>query len=204
MRSPTAALRRWMGARSSAFNTASDPWFQFWISTILRHFEPAITFSAAPVLSGDAFTEFLTWCSNTGTASHAYRHLPVCMYPHRPRYSPITSRAARFSRGSLIMHANLQLATLLADHAPPAPGVGWAIRTLSDMKLRAFISPGITVAIEARFAQQADESATLTLETRNGKRVIGGGRVCSRPKNSHDSTPQSRHYGRRDRNAGRQ
>jgi 3-hydroxymyristoyl/3-hydroxydecanoyl-(acyl carrier protein) dehydratase len=80
--------------------------------------------------------------------------------------------------GSLLMHANLQLAAALtAELTPPAAGGRWVLRTVSDVKLRAFILPGETLEIEARLGDRADNTAGLTVETRRGKKMIGGARV---------------------------
>lgn len=84
--------------------------------------------------------------------------------------------------GSLLMHANLQLASALAaEIPPPAEGGAWRIQTITDMKLRAFIPPGETLALEARVEELTGQSALFTVETRNGKRAVGGARVQLTP-----------------------
>ena len=48
---------------------------------------------------------------------------------------------------------------------------------MSDVKLRAFTPPGDRVDIEARLNELSANTATVTVENRKGKRVIGGSRV---------------------------
>jgi len=85
--------------------------------------------------------------------------------------------------GSLLVHRNLELATMLADEVPPpAGGARWTLRTVSDVKLRAFISPGETLDLEAKLNERSDHSATLGVETRRGKRVVGSARVLLSPE----------------------
>ena len=80
--------------------------------------------------------------------------------------------------GSLLMNANLELAAALAAQLPAPPAGGsWTLRCLTDVKLRAFTPPGETLEIEARLSQLSTDSATVTVETRNGKRVVSGARV---------------------------
>jgi len=80
--------------------------------------------------------------------------------------------------GSLLMHMNLELAGRLALEITPFQGsAGWALETISDVKLRTFISPGEQLECEARLSQQSDGHALLAVETRNGKKLIGGARV---------------------------
>lgn len=80
--------------------------------------------------------------------------------------------------GSLLMHMNLELARRLALEITPWEGsAGWALESISDVKLRAFISPGAQLECEARVSQQANGNTLLTVETRNEKKLIGGARV---------------------------
>jgi 3-hydroxymyristoyl/3-hydroxydecanoyl-(acyl carrier protein) dehydratase len=86
--------------------------------------------------------------------------------------------------GTLLMHNNLQLAAwLAAELPPPAAGGAWSIRTVSDVKLRAFIPPGDTLELEARPAQTAPDAVVIALETRKGGRIVGGARVGLAPAN---------------------
>jgi 3-hydroxymyristoyl/3-hydroxydecanoyl-(acyl carrier protein) dehydratase len=77
--------------------------------------------------------------------------------------------------GSLLLHVNLQLAAALAAELSPAR---WAIRTVSDVKLRAFMPPGERLHLEARVLACTGDTAELIVETRLGKRLIGGARVA--------------------------
>ena len=80
--------------------------------------------------------------------------------------------------GALLMNSNLELvAALAAKLAAPSIGGRWALRGVSDVKLRAFTPPGETLEIEARLNQISDNAATVNVETRKGKRIIGGSRV---------------------------
>jgi 3-hydroxymyristoyl/3-hydroxydecanoyl-(acyl carrier protein) dehydratase len=79
--------------------------------------------------------------------------------------------------GSLLMHLNLQLAASLAGQIPLGNGTSWTVRTISDVKLRTFIPPGERLECEARLSEHTDDSALLAVETRKGKKVIGGARV---------------------------
>jgi 3-hydroxymyristoyl/3-hydroxydecanoyl-(acyl carrier protein) dehydratase len=74
--------------------------------------------------------------------------------------------------GSLLMHLSLQLGSALASEiTPPARG-RWAAGTILDMKLRSFIPPGATLRLEARLKQQAQDSASVALETRADKEIV--------------------------------
>jgi len=80
--------------------------------------------------------------------------------------------------GALLMNSNLELVAALASTlAPPVAGGKWALRGVSDVKLRAFTPPGETLEIEARLSQVSSDAATVNVETRKGKRIIGGSRV---------------------------
>ncbi len=80
--------------------------------------------------------------------------------------------------GTLLMNASLELAGLLATElAAPATGGAWALRGVSDVKLRAFTPPGEVLDIEARLNQFSPEAALVNVEIRKGKRVVGGARV---------------------------
>lgn len=80
--------------------------------------------------------------------------------------------------GTLLMNASLELAALLATELNvPATGARWALRSVSDVKLRAFTPPGDVLEIEARLNQISPEGAAVHVEIRKGKRVVGGARV---------------------------
>jgi 3-hydroxymyristoyl/3-hydroxydecanoyl-(acyl carrier protein) dehydratase len=85
--------------------------------------------------------------------------------------------------GSLLMHMNLQLAVALAaEVAPPSIRARWTPRTVLDMKLRAFIAPGESLAIEAKLSDRSDDSAALAVETRRGNEIVGSARVLFVPE----------------------
>jgi 3-hydroxymyristoyl/3-hydroxydecanoyl-(acyl carrier protein) dehydratase len=97
-----------------------------------------------------------------------------------PRSAPLF--ADHFPRrpvfpGTLLMHMNLQLAAALAAEMPPPPGGQWTLRTVRDVKLRAFIPPGDILELEAKLNERAADSATVTMEIRKGQKTIGGARV---------------------------
>jgi 3-hydroxymyristoyl/3-hydroxydecanoyl-(acyl carrier protein) dehydratase len=80
--------------------------------------------------------------------------------------------------GSLLMNASIELAAALAGEIPaPAAGGTWALRVISDVKLRAFTPPGAVLEIEARLKQLSSHAATMSVEARKGKRVISAARV---------------------------
>lgn len=80
--------------------------------------------------------------------------------------------------GALLMNSNLELVSRLAAKLPPpSAGRRWVLRGVSDIKLRAFTPPGETLQIEAKLNEVGSDSATVIVETRKGKRVIGGSRV---------------------------
>jgi 3-hydroxymyristoyl/3-hydroxydecanoyl-(acyl carrier protein) dehydratase len=75
--------------------------------------------------------------------------------------------------GTLLMHANLELAAALAGQFPsPTGGRKWTIRSVSDLKIRAFTPPGESLEIEAQLTRIESETATVKVQTRNGKRGV--------------------------------
>jgi 3-hydroxymyristoyl/3-hydroxydecanoyl-(acyl carrier protein) dehydratase len=106
-------------------------------------------------------------------ALRATLHVPG----HAPFFADHFPRRAVLP-GALLMNSNLELvAALAAQLSPPSAGQRWALRGVSDVKLRAFTPPGETLEIEARLNQRSADAATVNVETRKGKRVIGGSRV---------------------------
>lgn len=86
--------------------------------------------------------------------------------------------------GSLLMQANLELASALAEEmSPTAGGASWVARGIADVKLRAFTPPGEVLEMEADVEDLSAEAATLSVETRKGRRVVGGARVRLAPGN---------------------
>jgi len=109
----------------------------------------------------------------TAQCSRATLHIPESgefftdHFPRRPVFP-----------GTLLMHANLQLASALAKELPGAVnGASWVLRKVSDVKLRAFTPPGESLEIEARVDEQNENSVRIFVQTRKGKRVVGGARV---------------------------
>lgn len=115
---------------------------------------------------------------DAGQSVVATLHVPVYAnffadhFPRRPVFP-----------GTLLMNASLELAALLAKElAAPATGAVWALRGVSDVKLRAFTPPGEVLEIEARLNQLSPEAATVKVEIRKGKRAVGGARVRLTPE----------------------
>jgi len=75
--------------------------------------------------------------------------------------------------GTLLTHANLQLAVALMDTvAPPASAARWLPTGITDVKLRSFIAPGELLDLEARQREGTDIRAAVALQIRaSGKRV---------------------------------
>ncbi len=111
--------------------------------------------------------------SEPGRWKRAVLHVPTAApffadhFPRRPVFP-----------GTLLMNLNLQLAASLAAEIPAAaPGATWQLRTVSDVKLRAFTPPGEVLECEARVTECSDRSAVIAVETRKGKRNVGGAKV---------------------------
>jgi 3-hydroxymyristoyl/3-hydroxydecanoyl-(acyl carrier protein) dehydratase len=85
--------------------------------------------------------------------------------------------------GTLLMHANLRLATeLVGEIETPRPGAVWGARRVSDVKLRAFTPPGEVLELEARVARREAGAVTLTIETRKGTRVVASSQAHFLPE----------------------
>lgn len=85
--------------------------------------------------------------------------------------------------GTLLMHLNLQLATALAaEMAPAANGSRWVAQTIQDVKLRSFTPPGEMLDLEVKVSERSENSATLVMEIRRGKRLTGGARILLSPE----------------------
>ena len=85
--------------------------------------------------------------------------------------------------GTLLLNANLELVSVLAADLPPAlAGTTWVVQDVSDVKLRAFTPPGGTLTTEARLTQLTAEAAVVKVETREGKRLVGGAQVRLMPQ----------------------
>ena len=79
--------------------------------------------------------------------------------------------------GTLLMHANLQTATMLAAEVPCDHGLAWVPQTISDVKRRTFISPGETLRLEAKRIDHSDDSLKVAVESRNNGRLIGSAEI---------------------------
>jgi 3-hydroxymyristoyl/3-hydroxydecanoyl-(acyl carrier protein) dehydratase len=79
--------------------------------------------------------------------------------------------------GTLLMDANLRLAATLASELPVANGEPWKLRSISNVKLRAFTPPGETLELEARLDERDEKTARLSVAIRKGPRVVGGAQV---------------------------
>lgn len=81
--------------------------------------------------------------------------------------------------GSLLMQFNLQLVAQLAAQLPPPAGAsGWKLQHVADMKLRAFIPPGEQLELEVKLVGIEGRTATISVESRRGKRPVGAARVA--------------------------
>jgi len=90
--------------------------------------------------------------------------------------------------GALLMNQNIQLAAAFAVEIPimgQASSLSdgqdarptWNLRSISDLKLRSFISPGEQLELEAKLAGRTENSATVIVETRKEKKLAGSVRV---------------------------
>lgn len=79
--------------------------------------------------------------------------------------------------GTLLMHANLQTAAMLAADVPSPPGCGWLPQVVSDVKLRTFIAPGETLSLEAKRTKPAEAGLCVAVETRLRQRLISSAEV---------------------------
>jgi 3-hydroxyacyl-[acyl-carrier-protein] dehydratase len=80
--------------------------------------------------------------------------------------------------GTLLMGLNSQLAISLAGEIPrPAGGGAWKLRNISNIKFRAFTPPGTILYCEARLDGVTGNAASVTMETRDGKKVVATGKA---------------------------
>lgn len=75
--------------------------------------------------------------------------------------------------GTLLTHSALQLVlAMLATSKTNPPGTHWTPQTITDLKLRSFISPGEVLELEARRSENAVANRQFALQIRNrGKRI---------------------------------
>ena len=80
--------------------------------------------------------------------------------------------------GTLLMRSKLDLVAALAAEIPLPPHAReWKLETVSDMKLRAFIEPGELLELEAKLIASEGDRATISVESRRGKRLAGAATV---------------------------
>ena len=85
--------------------------------------------------------------------------------------------------GSLLMHCCLELVGTLSSQIPAPSNAGrWHLQKVTDMKLRSFIPPGEILDLEARVLESAGDSTLISIESRAGKRLVGGARVTLSPE----------------------
>ena len=84
--------------------------------------------------------------------------------------------------GTLLMHSNLQLAVALAGEIPSSSNGPWKLAAVSDVKLRSFTPPGEILECEVRLDECSDTNARLTVETKKGKKTVGGAKVWLSPE----------------------
>ena len=61
----------------------------------------------------------------------------------------------------------------MAVEAFSGNGATWLPRAISNMKLRSFISPGVTLNLEARITGSCENGLTVATESRIDQRLIG-------------------------------
>jgi 3-hydroxymyristoyl/3-hydroxydecanoyl-(acyl carrier protein) dehydratase len=79
--------------------------------------------------------------------------------------------------GALLMNQNVQFAAAFVGEIPAPAGSRWDLRTISDLKLRAFIPPGERLELEAKIAGRTENSLAVIVETRKEKKLAGSVRV---------------------------
>jgi 3-hydroxyacyl-[acyl-carrier-protein] dehydratase len=107
-----------------------------------------------------------------GRSASAILHVPE----DAPLFADHFPRRAVFP-GTLLMHANLQTAALLAVEIPVRAGAAWEARVVSDVKLRNFIAPGERLNLEARQTDHTETDLTIAIESRINRRLIGSAHI---------------------------
>jgi len=80
--------------------------------------------------------------------------------------------------GSLLMQLNLELVARLAGELElPAGASCWKLHTISNMKLRTFIPRGERLDLEANLVECNGGEASVTVQSRRGKRTVGAATV---------------------------
>ena len=122
--------------------------------------------------SGIPPLEFVRSGGEPGQSARASVKIPAAApffadhFPRRPVFP-----------GALLMNQNVQFAAAFAAEIPVPAGSHWDLRTISDLKLRAFISPGEQLELEAKIAVRTENSITVIVETRKEKKLAGSVRV---------------------------
>jgi 3-hydroxymyristoyl/3-hydroxydecanoyl-(acyl carrier protein) dehydratase len=83
--------------------------------------------------------------------------------------------------GTLLMHANLQTAALLVAELGAPTGAIWLPKVVSEVKIRTFIAPGSTLALEAKLTERSASALTVEVESRINNRLIGSAEVLFMP-----------------------
>jgi 3-hydroxymyristoyl/3-hydroxydecanoyl-(acyl carrier protein) dehydratase len=73
---------------------------------------------------------------------------------------------------SLLMHASMQTAAMLVESISGSSAT-WLPRTVSDMKVRSFISPGTTLNLKASVTRSSESDLSVAIESRIDQRLIG-------------------------------
>jgi 3-hydroxymyristoyl/3-hydroxydecanoyl-(acyl carrier protein) dehydratase len=108
----------------------------------------------------------------SGDSLHAFLNVPFTAdffadhFPRRPVFP-----------GTLLMHANLQAAGMLAAQVPLPGSTKWRPAIISDVKLRTFTLPGEQLDITAIRAQQSSDALIVDVESRNRQRLVAGARI---------------------------
>jgi 3-hydroxymyristoyl/3-hydroxydecanoyl-(acyl carrier protein) dehydratase len=84
--------------------------------------------------------------------------------------------------GTLLMHAHLQTAAMLAEDVLSGNGLAWRPRVVSDIKLRRFISPGETLNLHAMRTGCCYDCLTVAVESRIHQRLIGSAEIQLSPE----------------------
>jgi 3-hydroxymyristoyl/3-hydroxydecanoyl-(acyl carrier protein) dehydratase len=82
--------------------------------------------------------------------------------------------------GTLLMHATMQTAAMLVE-AFNGTGSTWLPRTVSNMKLRSFISPGVVLNLQAKVTDSSASRLSVATESRIDQRLIGSADIQFSP-----------------------
>ena len=78
--------------------------------------------------------------------------------------------------GTIMMSLNFQLANSLLAGVP-ANGGSWKLRSVSNVKFRSFTPPGTALECEARVDSVTGDTANITVETRDPKRLVASAKA---------------------------